>query len=172
MHGNVEVEKTFVSSSDGSFRVPHDGDWIVRWDNPNDWGVEVKHSVTVESVEDDYTSFFTSWYGIAAIMVIAGGILLIYVYEKKKKEMEELKESQQPQQQTHQQPSAPPSQSQQQQPQQAQQQPQQAPPPPVQGSSTQQTQRQDGKPCPECDTPMRFVQQYDRWYCDNCEKYQ
>lgn len=58
------------------------------------------------------------------------------------------------------------------------QQPQQPPtqsqqtPPTSPESSTQQSQQQDGKPCPECDRPMRYVEQYERWYCDNCGKYQ
>jgi hypothetical protein len=26
-------------------------------------------------------------------------------------------------------------------------------------------------PCPTCNQPLTLVQQYNRWYCDNCQKY-
>lgn len=44
------------------------------------------------------------------------------------------------------------------------QQPQQQPPP-------QQQQEQQGNQCPDCGGQMRYVDEYDRWYCDNCEEY-
>jgi len=167
-----------VSGSSGSFEVKSNGDWYVKWSNLNSKDVELEYDVTVESAENDTSTLVGYFIILVVLITIVVGLLLYYMkkdYEKEK-EKEELKESQQ----TQQQPSAPPSQSQQQQPQQPQQaprqpqqsQPQQAPPPPAQGSSTQQTQQQDGKPCPECDTPMRYVEQYERWYCDNCGKYQ
>lgn len=28
-----------------------------------------------------------------------------------------------------------------------------------------------GAPCPTCGRPMTWVDQYDRWFCDVCEKY-
>jgi len=28
-----------------------------------------------------------------------------------------------------------------------------------------------GKPCSNCDKAMKWVEQYDRWYCENCQKY-
>ncbi len=36
---------------------------------------------------------------------------------------------------------------------------------------TQQTQQQSGQTCPSCGSPMRWVQQYNRWWCDNCRDY-
>lgn len=39
------------------------------------------------------------------------------------------------------------------------------PPPPT----PQQQQQQNT--CPTCGKPMRFVQEHQRWYCDNCKKY-
>jgi predicted amidophosphoribosyltransferase len=27
------------------------------------------------------------------------------------------------------------------------------------------------QPCPTCGKDMRYIQQYDRWYCDNCKAY-
>jgi hypothetical protein len=35
------------------------------------------------------------------------------------------------------------------------------PPPPIAGAQM----------CPTCGRPMAFVQQYGRWYCENCKKY-
>jgi len=63
-----------------------------------------------------------------------------------------------PQQQQSQQP--PPGQTQQQQ----QQQQQQPTPPP------QQQQQQENQ-CPDCSGEMRYIDEYDRWYCDNCQEY-
>ncbi len=57
-------------------------------------------------------------------------------------------------------------QQQQQQPQQLQQ-PQQQPP-------QQQPQQQDQQPdntCPDCSSEIRYIDEYDRWYCDNCKDY-
>ncbi len=62
------------------------------------------------------------------------------------------------QQQQSQQP--PPQQPQQQQPRQQQQQP--SPPP--------QQQKQENQ-CPDCSEQMRHIDEYDRWYCDNCQEY-
>lgn len=28
-----------------------------------------------------------------------------------------------------------------------------------------------GKPCPECDSAMVYEEEWDRWYCEECEKY-
>jgi len=28
-----------------------------------------------------------------------------------------------------------------------------------------------GAPCPDCRRPMTWVDQYDRWFCEECEKY-
>jgi len=28
-----------------------------------------------------------------------------------------------------------------------------------------------GKPCPKCDKDMHYIEEYDRWYCSNCDKY-
>jgi len=56
---------------------------------------------------------------------------------------------QQPQQQTQQQP-------------QAQQQQQPSPPP---------QQPQQSNTCPDCGQPIRYIEEYDSWYCDNCQEY-
>jgi len=169
--GGNDYEYKVVSGSSGSFEVKSNGDWYVKWSNPeNTNDVELEYDVSVESSQDGDTSDVI---GDLIIIVVAicviGGIGLYYIINdyKKQKELDELKESQQTQPQSQQQP-----QQYQQTQQQSPTQSQQPPPPPVQGSSTQQTQQQEGKPCPDCDRPMRFVQQYDRWYCDNCEKYQ
>ncbi len=54
----------------------------------------------------------------------------------------------------------PPQQQQQQQP---QQQPTQQP--------TQQPSQQDSETCPDCGQQMRYIDDYDRWYCDSCGEY-
>jgi len=41
---------------------------------------------------------------------------------------------------------------------------QQTPPPPP-------PQEENQKVCPDCDGKLRFIEQYDRWYCDSCQKY-
>ncbi len=28
-----------------------------------------------------------------------------------------------------------------------------------------------GRPCPECDRGMRYIEEYGRWYCNNCGEY-
>jgi len=28
-----------------------------------------------------------------------------------------------------------------------------------------------GKPCPKCNSPMEYEEEWDRWFCDECEKY-
>lgn len=28
-----------------------------------------------------------------------------------------------------------------------------------------------GRPCPECNSPMIYVDEWGRWYCENCDKY-
>jgi len=50
---------------------------------------------------------------------------------------------------------------QQQQYQQPQQQYQQQPP----------QQQQQARPCPTCGNQMRHIDQYNKWYCDNCQEY-
>ncbi|MFP3871732.1 MAG: GLUG motif-containing protein [Candidatus Aenigmatarchaeota archaeon] len=48
---------------------------------------------------------------------------------------------------------------------------------PVQGGSShkQSSQRQKNEYrsnlCPTCGQPIRYIKEYDRWYCDNCEEY-
>lgn len=64
-----------------------------------------------------------------------------------------------PQQQSHQQPPSGQSQPTQQPPQQ-QQQP--SPPP--------QKENQDNQ-CPDCNGQMRYINEYNQWYCDNCQEY-
>ena len=36
---------------------------------------------------------------------------------------------------------------------------------------SQQSKEPYGKPCPECDRPMQYVEEYERWYCDSCQEY-
>ncbi len=37
---------------------------------------------------------------------------------------------------------------------------------------TLKKEREDvGKPCPDCDKGTRYIEKYDRWYCDNCRDY-
>lgn len=55
----------------------------------------------------------------------------------------------------------------QQQYQQPQHPPQQHQPPPQQPPQQQAATN----PCPGCGQQMRWVQQYNRWYCDNCREY-
>jgi predicted Na+-dependent transporter len=68
---------------------------------------------------------------------------------------------------------SPPQQSQQQYPPQQQQYPaqqaypQQAPQP----TAPAQAPQQAGNACPSCGTPMRYIAQYQKWYCDICMKY-
>ncbi|MBS3781437.1 MAG: hypothetical protein KGY66_05055 [Candidatus Thermoplasmatota archaeon] len=31
--------------------------------------------------------------------------------------------------------------------------------------------RQVGKPCPDCDSPMRWITEHNRWFCDSCREY-
>ncbi|MFW5945318.1 MAG: hypothetical protein ACOCSJ_05690 [Candidatus Natronoplasma sp.] len=31
--------------------------------------------------------------------------------------------------------------------------------------------RKVGKPCPDCDKDMQYIEKYDRWYCSNCDEY-
>lgn len=37
--------------------------------------------------------------------------------------------------------------------------------------SSQQQSSPPQKPCPDCGQSMRFVDQYEKWYCDNCQDY-
>ncbi len=41
---------------------------------------------------------------------------------------------------------------------------QQTPPPPPPSENNENS-------CPDCDEEMRYIDQYDRWYCDNCQQY-
>ncbi|MFO8110760.1 MAG: hypothetical protein R6U17_09640 [Thermoplasmata archaeon] len=47
-----------------------------------------------------------------------------------------------------------------------QQQYQQQPPP-----SQQPPPQQPGQSCPDCGSNMRYIDEYNRWYCDNCQGY-
>lgn len=29
----------------------------------------------------------------------------------------------------------------------------------------------EGRPCPDCGTPMRYIKDHDSWYCENCNQY-
>ncbi len=40
-----------------------------------------------------------------------------------------------------------------------------------QNPSFSKVNKNPGKPCPDCGSPMRFVKQYSRWWCDSCEEY-
>ena len=37
--------------------------------------------------------------------------------------------------------------------------------------SGKKTRRDMGKPCPECDRGMLYIEEYDRWYCGSCQEY-
>ncbi|MFW6142273.1 MAG: hypothetical protein ACOC53_06920 [Candidatus Saliniplasma sp.] len=63
-------------------------------------------------------------------------------------------------------PPPPPDQQQQQGWQQSQQQQ-----PPQQQQGWQQSQQQEQNICPTCGNQARYIQEYDRYYCDNCGKY-
>ncbi len=38
-------------------------------------------------------------------------------------------------------------------------------------TSSRQRSTPPAKPCPECGRSMRYINQYDKWYCDNCQDY-
>ncbi len=38
-------------------------------------------------------------------------------------------------------------------------------------SQPQQQPQQKSKQCPGCGGQMRYIDEYDRWYCDNCQEY-
>lgn len=48
---------------------------------------------------------------------------------------------------------------------------QQVAPQPTQQASQPRAQQQPIYNCPTCQRPIRYIQQYQRWYCDNCRKY-
>jgi len=35
----------------------------------------------------------------------------------------------------------------------------------------QQQPPQQSKPCPSCSSQMRYIDEHNRWYCDNCQEY-
>lgn len=40
------------------------------------------------------------------------------------------------------------------------------------GQTKEETQpQQESHPCPDCGQPIRYIQEYDRWYCDTCQEY-
>lgn len=52
-----------------------------------------------------------------------------------------------------------------------QQQYQQQQPPQQQYKQQQQPPQQQHRQCPACGSQMRHIDQYDKWYCDNCQSY-
>lgn len=42
---------------------------------------------------------------------------------------------------------------------------------PPQQQYQQQPPQQQGRSCPDCNGNMRWVGEYNRWYCDNCQSY-
>ncbi len=51
------------------------------------------------------------------------------------------------------------------------QQPAQQQQPPQQQSPQQQPQQQQGNQCPTCGAQMRYIEDQNQWYCDNCQEY-
>ncbi len=44
----------------------------------------------------------------------------------------------------------------------------------IEGGSKQESSSSsipEGKPCPDCGTPMRYVKDHDEWYCESCNQY-
>ncbi|MFO7991163.1 MAG: hypothetical protein R6U61_02580 [Thermoplasmata archaeon] len=79
---------------------------------------------------------------------------------------------QQPQQQQEQQGYQEPQQQQEQQEwQQSEQQTQQQPQQGYQEPQQQEQQQQQQNACPTCGSQMRWINEYSRWYCDNCQAY-
>ncbi len=132
-----------------------------------------------------------SWYfGIISVILLGVAAALIGL-SKPSKEPRQQPRSQGPQAgeyqqtgQTQQGRREPPTQQQQTQQQPGQQQPQQQPSPGQQ--PRQQTQQQPGQQqaaapgpagepahtCSTCGRELRYVEEYDRWYCDNCQQYE
>lgn len=79
--------------------------------------------------------------------------------------------TQQPQQQQEWGQTPPPPGQQQQGWQQNQQQQSQQQEQPQQQQGWQQSQQQDQNVCPNCNQPTRYISEYNRHYCDNCQKY-
>ncbi len=94
------------------------------------------------------------WFIIGFFLSIIGLIIWIVVRPDMSEVRREEQMAQQPQQQQWQQP----------QQQQQQQPPQQQQEPP-------QQQQQQAKQCSDCASEMRYIDEYDRWYCDNCQEY-
>ncbi|MFW5907264.1 MAG: hypothetical protein ACOC55_04020 [Candidatus Natronoplasma sp.] len=119
--------------------------------------------------------------GILGIVIaIVGGIIAVVGFIKGNGEEEQAPYQtggarQQPDQQPgyqRQQPGQPQQPPQQQQPQQQQpgQQPrQQQPPAAAQGT---QGPSEPSNTCPTCGQELRYIDEYDRWYCDSCQEYQ
>ena len=38
-------------------------------------------------------------------------------------------------------------------------------------TSSQQQNQPPSNPCPDCGQSMRYIDEYDKWYCDNCQEY-
>ncbi|MEF8874254.1 MAG: hypothetical protein V5A88_06230 [Candidatus Thermoplasmatota archaeon] len=93
------------------------------------------------------------WFIVGFLLSIIGLIIWIVI----RPDMSEVRREQQQQQQWQQQP-----QQQQQPPGQQQQQPPGQQQPPAQ---------QQQNTCPDCGSQMRYVDEHDRWYCDNCQEY-
>jgi len=52
-----------------------------------------------------------------------------------------------------------------------QQKPQQQPRQQAQQQPAQQQQPQQSNTCPDCGQPIRYIEEYDSWYCDDCQEY-
>ncbi len=94
------------------------------------------------------------------IIVLITGIIGLIIWLIVRPDMSEVRRQQQQGWQRQSPQQQPPQQQQQQQP---QQQPTQQP--------TQQPSQQDSETCPDCGQQMRYIDDYDRWYCDSCGEY-
>lgn len=109
----------------------------------------VKKSNFIVAIVGGILGFLSVGFVLGAVLCLVGLILVAI----SKQDFEEDQTAQGPQQ--WQQPQ-----------QQTQQQQQQTQQPPQQ----QQTQQPDNT-CPDCSSEMRYIDEYDRWYCDNCQDY-
>ncbi len=103
------------------------------------------------------------WLIIGLVLGLIGVIIWIIV----RPDMSEVRQEEQMQQQAQQQ--------QWQQGQQQQQPPQQGgqqqPPGQQQQQPPQPPGQQQENACPDCGSQMRYIDEHDRWYCDNCQEY-
>lgn len=178
----VAYEK--IKAKNFEWKVPDDDTyWIVidNVDNSRTTDAVPRMNVTIDIEYDtDFgkeleEAVETICYIIIAIIVIIVVVIIVVIVVMKKKKKQPPIQPQQPFQPQQPYPQYPPPQQQQfQQPQQYPppqqqqfQQPQQYPPPQQQF----QPPVQQAHTCQTCGGALRFVQDYNAWYCDKCQKY-